>query len=447
MITAANRGVGAELRLLFGLAWPVIIGNLGAVGLWVADTVMVGQFGGAALAAVALASTWSYGVSVIARGAAKGLDPLVAQAFGRGDRFGAGRSLVHGLWMAAILSVPVILLHLVGGPGLRLLGQPESLLGLAGSYSVILAVDVPFMLAFAVLQQFLQALGLMRPSAVAILLGNVLNVGLNLLFMHGLGPLAGMGPLGCAFATVFSQVFMLVVLLVLARRELREWWPEGGLRVGRDLAGLWQVFALGLPVGLQLAIETWGFQLAGIMVGWIGEVELAAHAIALNISTVSFMTPLGIGAAVATRVGQLQGAGRDWGLSAVTGIGMGAAVMSLSAILFTLFPAWLGGLYTNDLAVITMMIVLLPVAGAFQLFDGVQVVSFGVLRGLADVRVPTAINLVAYWGMGLPLAWALGFPLGLGARGVWMGLVLSLAVVAGLLLLRIRALHRGRGAP
>lgn len=445
MIKPAYSGVGAELRLLFGLAWPVIIGNLGAVGLWVADTVMVGQFGGAALAAVALASTWSFGVSVIARGAAKGLDPLVAQAFGRGDRFAAGRSLVHGLWMAAILSVPVILLHLVGGPGLRLLGQPESLLELAGAYSAILAVDVPFMLAFAVLQQFLQALGLMRPSAVAILLGNVLNIGLNQLFMHGLGPIAGLGPLGCAFATVISQVFMLGVLLILARRELRAWWPEGGLAVGRDLAGLWQVFSLGLPVGVQFAIETWGFQLAGIMVGWIGEVELAAHAIALNISTVSFMTPMGIGAAVATRVGQLQGAGRDWGLSAATGIGMGAAVMSLSAIVFTSLPAWLGGLYTNDLAVIAMMVLLLPVAGAFQLFDGVQVVSFGVLRGLADVRVPTAINLVAYWGMGLPLAWVLGFPLGLGARGVWMGLVLSLAVVAGLLLLRIRALHRRRG--
>lgn len=439
-----QHGPWAELRLLSSLAWPVIIGNLGAVGLSVADTVMVGGFGGAALAAVALASTWSWAVSVIARGAAKGLDPLVSQAFGRGDRPAAGRALVHGIWMALILSIPVGLLHLWGGPGMRLLGQPEGLLDLAGRYAAILAIDVPFMLVFAVLQQFLQALGLMRPAAVAILLGNLVNVGLNLLFMFGVGPFAGLGPIGCAYATVLSQVFMLAVLVALARRELRAWWPSTGWWVGLDGRGLWAVFALGLPVGLQFAVEVWGFQLAGIMVGWIGEVELAAHAIALNISTVSFMLPSGIAAAVATRVGQLQGADKDWGRAAVTGIAMGAGVMCLSALLFSLVPSGLGGLYTDDAAVIAVLVLLLPVAGAFQLFDGVQVVSFGALRGLADVRVPTAVNLLAYWGVGLPLAWFLAFRWDLGARGVWMGLVLALAIVAGMLLWRLSTLHRRR---
>lgn len=431
-----------ELAVLGHLAWPVVLSNLGAMGMGVVDTVMVGAFGGQALASVALATTWAWGVSVVARNAAKGLDPLVAQAFGAGDRHEAGRSLVHGLVVALGLCLPVTLLHLVAAQGMGLLGQPASLLPLAGAYCRIMALGVPVMLAFAVLQQFLQALGVVRPFTVAVVLANLLNVGLNLVLMHGLGSWPGLGPIGSAWASVTCLHFMMAVVLWLTRRELRAWWPAGWVAVARDLRGARVVLALGLPVGLQIAIETWGFQMAGVMVGWLGEVPLAAHSVVLNLATVSFMVPMGIGAAASTRVGHLVGAGQPWGRAATTALCCGGAVMLLSAALFAGLPGLLAGAYTRDPAVLAIAVLLLPVAGAFQIFDGLQAVGFGVLRGLADVRAPALINILSYWTLGLPLGWALAFRADLGPRGVWMGLVLSLALVAGLLLLRIRALHR-----
>lgn len=443
----ASAGPGEELRRQLHLAWPVVVGMVGSMGLGIVDTIMVGAFGGDAIAAVALANLWAWGTAVIARNLPKGLDPIVAQAYGSGDRAGAGRALVHGLALAALLSLPVALLHLVAAPGLRLLGQPAELLPLARVYCSILAPGVPLMLALVTLRQFLQGLGIMRPATVAVLLGNVVNVALNWLLMHGLGPVPGLGPVGCAISSVLGMGFMLVLLVWLVRRELRAWWPQTWRQDLRDWPALRAVGALGLPVGLQIAAETWGFQAAGVMVGWLGADQLAAHTVTLNLATAAFMVPLGLSAAAATRVGNLVGAGQPWGRAAVVAVATGGAVMLLSAFLFTVLPEPLARIYTRDVAVVALAASLIPVAAAFQLFDGVQVVGFGVLRGLADVRLPFAMSLVAFWGLGLPLGWFLCFPRGLGARGVWVGLALSLAAVTGMLLLRIRVLHRrGVGA-
>ena len=445
-LTATTPALGgtlpAELRALWRLAWPVVLSNLGAMGMGVVDTVMTGAFGGDALAAVALATTWGWGVAVVARNVAKGLDPLVAQAFGAGQHEKARRHLVQALVLALALSLPVALLHLVAARGLGLLGQPAALLPLAGQYSTVMALGVPMMMVVAFLQQFFQALGIVRPFTVAIVLANLLNVGLNLLFMHGLGAWPGMGPIGCAWSSVIGMAFMLAVVVALTRRELARWWPQDWRRVAGHGADLRAVLILGLPVGLQIAIETWGFQFAGVMVGWLGEDPLAAHSVVMNLATVSFMVPLGIGAAAATRVGHQVGAGQPWGRAAATALVCGGGVMVLSATLFSLFPGALARIYTQDAAVLAIAVVLLPLAGTFQLFDGLQAVGFGVLRGLADVRVPALINILAYWLLGLPLGWALAFPAGLGARGLWMGLVVSLALVAMSLLARIAWLHR-----
>ncbi|MCK6506481.1 MATE family efflux transporter [Myxococcota bacterium] len=432
----------AELRALWRLAWPVVLSNLGAMGMGVVDTVMTGAFGGQALAAVALATTWGWGVAVVGRNVAKGLDPLVAQAFGAGAHERARRLLVQAVVLGLALSLPVALLHLVAAPGLALLGQPAALLSLAGQYAAVLALGVPMMMLVAFLQQFFQALGIVRPFTVAVVLANLLNAGLNLLLMHGVGAWPGLGPIGCAWSSVIGMAFMLAVVLLLTRRELARWWPGDWRRVARDRAGLRAVLVLGLPVGMQIAIETWGFQFAGVMVGWLGEAPLAAHSVVMNLATVSFMVPLGIGAAAATRVGHQVGAGQPWGRAAATALSCGAGVMLLSAGLFSTFPGRLAGLYTQDAAVLSIAVLLLPVAGTFQLFDGLQAVGFGVLRGLADVRVPALINILAYWLLGLPLGWALAFPAGLGARGLWVGLVVSLALVATSLLIRIAWLHR-----
>ncbi len=441
-ILAPTASLGAEIRRQLQLAWPVVVGMIGSMGMGVVDTVMVGSFGGDALAGVALAFLWGWAVMVLPRGAAKGMDPLISQAFGAGNRERAGRTLVHGLVFALLLSGPVAVLHLVAAPGLALLGQPVELLPLARDYSVILAIGVPAALSFAVFQQFLQGLGRMKPATVAVLVANVVNIGLNRLFMHGLGPWEGLGPIGCAWSSVLGLFFMLGLLLWLVRDLLRDWWPTTWRQDARDLPAIRHLATLGFPVGLQIAIETWGFQAAGVMIGWMGATQLAAHTITMNLATVAFMTPLGISAAAATRIGNLVGAGQRWGRAAAVAVVMGATAMILSALVFRLLPEQLARVYTPDPEVLAVAVALIPIAGAFQLFDGVQVVGFGVLRGLADVRAPVVLNIVGYWLLGLPTGWLLGFHFELGPQGVWYGLVLSLALVATMLMLRIGWLHR-----
>jgi MATE family multidrug resistance protein len=229
---------------------------------------------------------------------------------------------------------------------------------------------------------------------------------------------------------------MLGICLYLSRDILREWWPKGGWVAEEEWTAMGRLFRLGFPVGLQQGLEVWGFSAAGIMVGWQGESALAAHTLCLNLASISFMIPLGIGIAAGTRVGNLLGAGKPWGVAAWTAVAMGLGVMSISGFFFSTFPAQILGLYRPEAAVLAVGVSILPIAGAFQLFDGVQAVSFGVLRGAGDMRMPALANVIGYYCVGLPLGWYLSQSMG--ARGIWMGLTLSLATVAILLVFRIR---------
>ena len=199
---------------------------------------------------------------------------------------------------------------------------------------------------------------------------------------------------------------------------------------------------LGLALGFQFGFEVWAFHAAGFMMGRLGAIPFAAHAIAINLATISFMVPSGIGAAAATRVGQLVGAGEEWKQSAWVAVGLGALVMTIPAAAFVLGARGLTRFYSVDPGVLAVAVAILPLAGAFQLFDGVQAVAFGVLRGAGDTRVPAIANVVGYWIIGLPAGCLLAFSLGWSARGVWSGLVLGLAAVAGLLLARIVVLAK-----
>jgi MATE family multidrug resistance protein len=199
---------------------------------------------------------------------------------------------------------------------------------------------------------------------------------------------------------------------------------------------------LGLTLGFQFGFEVWAFHAAGFMMGRLGAIPFAAHAITINLATISFMVPSGIGAAAATRVGQLVGAGQAWARAASVAVGLGALVMVVPAAAFVLAARPLTGFYSVDPAVLATAAAILPIAGAFQLFDGVQAVAFGVLRGAGDTRVPAIANVVGYWLVGLPAGWFLAFVAGFGPRGVWSGLAIGLAAVAALLLARIARLAK-----
>ena len=233
---------------------------------------------------------------------------------------------------------------------------------------------------------------------------------------------------------------MLGAIVLFSRPTIAAYWP------GWQGAFAWEplrpMLRLGLILGLQFGFEVWAFHAAGFMMGRLGAVTFAAHAVAINLATVSFMLPSGVGVAAATRVGTLVGAGFPWGRSAAIAIGLGAGVVLLPALAFVVAARPLATIYTRDPAVVAVAAAIIPLAGAFQLFDGTQAVAFGVLRGAGDVKIPAIVNVLGYWLFGLPIGWVLAFPAGTGARGVWDGLVLGLAAVAVLLVVRVRRLSR-----
>ena len=437
MTRTAAMTLGSEFRVLASLAWPVVVGQLGWMMLNVVDVILVGRIGSDALGAIALGQTWSIGVTIVALGAAHGLDPAFAQAFGAGERQVAGLALARGTLLLLLLSVPIGWMHAMAGPALRLLGEPPELIPEAAAYCQTLAWSAPAMLMFAPLRQFLQGAGQMRPGTVAIIAGNIVNFALAWMLIGGNFGFPAWGLHGAAIATLISRYAMVAVLAVLGWPLVRTTWPRSA-RTILDLQALLHLTRLGGPVGLQAGLEVWAFSAVTLWMGAFGPVAVSAHIVALNLASISFMVPYGVSAAAATRVGNLLGAGQPWQRAGWVAVATGAGVMCFSASLFLVFPVALAGFYTHDAQTIKLAASFLPMAAMFQLFDGTQTVAFGVLRGAGDTRVPLLANVVGYWLIGLPLGAALAFAGGAGPRGLWVGLILGLMTVACLLLLRLR---------
>lgn len=422
------------------LAVPVVVIQVGMMAMGVVDTIMVGHISARALAAVALGNLYFFGLAVFAMGTLMVLDPVVAQAFGAGDRAAVGRAVQRGVLLAALLTIPVALLLTLAAPVFNLARQPAEVVPLAASYAVVTAPGVfPFLL-FVVFRQSLQSMGRTAPIVAAIVGANLVNAALNWVLIYGYLGFPALGVVGSAWATSISRALLAAGLWVGARRELGPLlWP---LR-----PGIWQweplsrMLRLGMPIGAQHVLEFGAFALVALMMGWIGMREMAGHQIAINLAALTFMVPLGVGDAGSVLVGQAVGRGDPEGTrgAARAALACGVTFMSLTAAIFLAFPEPLARLYSRDLDVVRVAATLIPIAGVFQVFDGLQVVAAGILRGLGDTRVPMLVNLLGYWLIGIPVSVYLGFGTGLGPVGLWWGLVLGLALVGASLLLRVRA--------
>lgn len=419
-----------ELRALARLAWPAVVGQLGTMAMGVVDLWAVGALGKEATAAVGIGNTLSFGVLVIGFGAVAGADGAVAQAWGAGRPGDAGTHSARAAVVAAVLAVGIVAVHLLAEPLLRALGQSPDVIPLAGTYARGLAASVPPVLGFQVVRQLLQGRGVVRPAMVAVLVGNVVNLVLVTALVRGLG--FGLG--GAAAATTAVRWVMFAWLVRAALPTLREASPTGPVL---SRPALRAAAASAAPVALQMGLEVWAFNAGVFLAGRLGATEAAAHTVALNLASLSFMVPLGVASAAATRVGNAVGAGLDWRRAGWTAVAAGAGVMTLSAAAFTLFPRPLGAFYNDDPAVLALVCTVLPIAGLFQLFDGTQVVAFGVARGRDDNRVPALFNVVGHWLVGLPLAVWLVEGRGVGLPGVWAGYTAGLGVVAALLMSRL----------
>jgi len=437
---AQLRPTADELREMARIAAPIVVVNLGLMFQGTIDTLMLGRVSADALAAGAVGNLYFFNVIVLGMGLLMSLDPVIAQALGAHDMEGVRRGVQRGIVLAVLTAVLAGVMMLPAEAVLRFARQPDAVIHDASAYVrwSILGI-LPFQL-FNALRQTLQAMHRVLAMALAVVLANLLNILLNWMFIFGHLGFPAMGVVGAAHATWITRWVMVVLIAWFAWRDLGP-----SLRPWRREAFAWRPLGkmvwLGLPIGLQLSAEGLAFGFTGVMMGWLGTTTLAAHQVTLNMASLTFMVPMGVAAAGAVMVGRAVGAGdlpaarRDAVAALVCGVGF----MAITATAFIAIPGVLARLYTTDGGTIAMVLLLLPIAGVFQVFDGTQVVSAALLRGTGDTRVPMVLHLLSFWAVGIPLGAALSFGLGMGATGLWWGLTAGLASAAVLQLARVRA--------
>jgi MATE family multidrug resistance protein len=309
---------------------------------------------------------------------------------------------------------------------------------------IITASLIPLMV-FQTFKQFVEGLSQTKQAMFITIAANLVNVFLNWLFIWGNWGFPELGFLGAAWATLISRILMMVLMGAYVLYSKR--YADFGLRIFRFKPN-WtlckRVLKIGIPTGFQFIFEVSAFSAAAIMMGWIGVNALAGHQIALNLASISYMMATGLATAGMIRVSHYVGKEDYKGMreAGMVAFGMVATFMFVCALLFFLLRFFLPTLYIDDPQVISLAASLLVLAGLFQLSDGIQVVGLGVLRGLEDVKVPTIVTFLAYWGLGLPLGYLLAFKLGFAEKGIWIGLLIGLTLTAGMLLYRFNRLSK-----
>ncbi|HEU4382820.1 MAG TPA: MATE family efflux transporter [Anaeromyxobacteraceae bacterium] len=440
MTEPGTRRIAEELSALGRLAWPLALANAAQSLMGVVDTAILGRAGAAPLAGTGLGNLIFWAIAILGVGLMMGLDPLISQAVGSGDRARARSLLWQGVWLAggvaAVLAVPMALTPSTLVP----LGIPPEVARQATGYLLLRMPSLPFLLFFYAGRSYLQAHGVARAVLLTALAANLVHVPVDLLLVFGgsslpewAGPLhlvPAMGAAGSGLATSLSFALQ-AGILGLAIRWIGLERPVRGLRHAAPLE-MRRAIRVGLPVGLHLAAEVGVFALVGFLAGRLGRDPLAAHQIAIALGSFSFNAAVGIGNAGSVRVGWAVGA-RDTAAArraGLTAFGAGAGFMSLVGLAYIAFPTALARLMTNQTEVVAVAAPLMVVAGFFQISDGIQGVGAGVLRGAGDTRFTFLANMVGHWAVGLPVALALGVGLGLGVTGLWWGLCAGLTAVA-----------------
>ncbi len=435
-----------QLPPLLKLALPVMGAQFGMMLMGVVDTMMVGRLDldSSALAASSIANAWLFAVLWFGMGVIQGIDPLITQAHGAKRQDHALIAMQRGLVLSCVISLPLIIGINYAEEILLLFQQDAKLAAMAESYLRVQLWSVPFFLFFIALRQYLQGREIVKPMLWVAIIANVFNVFANYILIYGKLGLPALGLEGAGIATSITRCFMFFALLFWGLKISAI--PKAWLPTSRAIYRLKEfilIVQLGLPVGVQIGFEILAFSCSTFIAGILGQTVLAAHTIALNIAALAFMMPLGISQGAVTRVGNLLGNHeyKHAKHAAWTAIFCGGMVMMISATIFVIFRFALPLLYTDNKEVILITAIILPVAAAFQIVDGIQVVCAGVLRGMGR-PLPSAIaNLVAFWFIGLPIAYWTTITLGYGITALWWSLSLGLAIVA--ITLSLWILYRG----
>jgi MATE family multidrug resistance protein len=434
-------GFRKEIRPMLRLAAPLALAELGWMAMGFVDTVMAGRLGAAAIGAGTVGGMLFFPIAVCGTGMLLGMDTLVSQAYGARDDAACRRTLINGLWIALGCAPVVVLLLALTIPLLRVTGTNPKVMELLGPFLHALLWGMLPLLIFTALRRYLQAMNIVRPITFAVVSANVVNFAGNWLLMYGNWGAPRLGLKGSGISTSLSRLYIALVLLIVALRHERRsgntlfrmsWRP--------DFAAIRRLLSLGFPSAMQILFEGAVFAVVTVLAARLDEASLAAHGIAVNVISITFMVPLGISSAAAVRVGQAVGrkdphgvAVAGWTALLLGGIFMGAAGLALGFA-----PRWIARPYSPEAPVIAAAITLLRIAALFEIFDGFQIVATGALRGLGDTRTPAYAHLAGYWLFGMPVAWLLCFRYRWGVSGIWVGLTTALIWIGVILVIAWR---------
>ena len=427
------------------LAYPVMLSQLGHVMMGVTDSIMVGHIGAEPLAAAALANVAFNVILLFGIGVSYAITPLVASAQGEHNNKNISDTLKHGLAINFVTSLVLVVIVYFGKNILYHIDQPAEVVVLSIPYLDIITFSIIPTLLFQTFRQFSEGLSFTRIAMFVVIGSNLLNIVLNYIFIYGHAGFPPMGLVGAGYGTLLSRIAMAIAIAYYihnapAFKNFRQGFSIGGY----SKALIKKMLNIGLPAGVQFIFEVAAFDFSAVMMGWLGAKSLAAHQIAINLATISYMTTTGLAAAATIRVSNEIGK-KDFRTMRTVGftlLGLALIIMTLWGLFFIAGKNFLPALYIDDPEVIAIAAPLIVIAGFFQLADGTQVVCIGALRGLQDVKVPSIFIFIAYWVIGLPLGYWLGFKMNYGASGIWMGLLIGLTLTAAAMFFRFHQLSK-----
>ena len=433
-----------QYRQNLRLALPVVLTQLGQIFTQFTDNLMVGRYGGndpLPLAAVSFGGSVFFILFIASIGIAMGMTPLVGERYVQGDRIHSARLLQNGILFYGLLGVAMSAIQYAAIPLLYHMRQPADVVDMAIPYYKMLVWSMPPVMLFFAFKQFLEGVGNTRAEMYATIVANVANIGFNWIFIYGHWGFPEMGAEGAGLGTLLARVIGMAIMIgyFCARSCYRQYFGWFSWR-GFSLRRIGELFRMGGPISLQMFLESSAFVGTGIMMGWFDKQTLSANQITMTIGNCAFMIVMSIGAATTIRVSHCYGA-RNFGelsLAARASYHLVLAWNALAAVLFISLRHVIPTLFTSNPEVIAITSQLLMLAALYQLSDGLQNVSVGILRGIQDVRIIMPIAFVSYWLLNLPVGYLLGFTLGMGPSGLFLGFSFGLSAAALLMILRIR---------
>lgn len=428
----------SHIRSLVALGFPIVIGQLGNIAQAFADTIMVGKYGTFELSAAGFTNNVFNLVIFFLLGFSYSTTPVVGSHFGRGQYAEAARTLKESLVMNLLVCIGIVAFMSMLYLNLHCLGQPEEILPLIRSYFLVILGSLPFMSVFNSLKQFCDAVGDTRTPMWVMIGGNVLNVVGNYFLIFGTFGFPEWGLVGAGVATLSSRIFMSVVLALIIFFTEKYKIYRNGLKLAMTKRGMWHLSRVGLPISLQMSMETGSFNFCAVMMGWLGTAALAAHQIMCTVGSLCFMVYYGIGAAAAVRISHFRGRG-EWkevrrAAFVAFGLTLFAGVILASVIYIFRMPLACA-FTTSEMVVATVMPIILPLM-LYQLGDSMQIVFANSLRAIEDVKMMMWYAFIAYIVVSIPLSYLFAFPLGGGAAGIWYGFPFGLTTAGILFFLR-----------